>query len=112
MAVDVEAGGELGGIGDGDLDEDEVLIVGEVVIPQDLPPLLGVLGRRRGRRVRWRPAGRCARAQSRTNSLGGGVELDVGDAELERPGQPGRDRHDHDAGDEHRRDGDAVGVLR
>ena len=44
VAVDVEAGGELGGIGDGDLDEDEVLIIGEVVIPQDLQPLLGVLG--------------------------------------------------------------------
>jgi hypothetical protein len=43
-AVHVEPGGELRGIGDGDLDEDEVLIFGEVVVLEYLTPFFLILG--------------------------------------------------------------------
>ena len=89
LAVHVELGLEVGRVGDGDLDEDDVV---------------GVGGRSLSRLIcrsfsRYSAASRLSgslatsrmlrRAQSRMNSSAGRVERDVGDAQLEGAQEPG-----------------------
>ena len=51
LAVDMDLRLEVGGVGDGHLDEDDVAVAGQVVVGADLAVLLAVLGRVRGARL-------------------------------------------------------------
>ena len=87
LAVHVQPGLEVGGVGDGHLDEDDVAVVGQVVVRDDLADLVDVLLRVAGvGLVGDQPDG--AAGAVAHEPLRRGVEVDLGRAQLEGAAQP------------------------
>jgi hypothetical protein len=99
LTADLDHALEVGGVGDGDLDEDDVAGVGEVVVVDDLLELLGVLATvARVRFVGDQADG--ATGAVPQEPFGCLVEDDVDGAQLEGALQPRQDLQDDDGGDE------------
>ena len=107
-APHVEPRAEVGRVGERDLEEDDRILGGDVV----LDPLLALLeaeGVVRDRVVRHQLD--VAAAVVRQEALRRGVEGDAGGAQLERAAHPGAEGDDDDRQDEQRGDPHAVGPL-
>ena len=88
LAVDLDAALEVGVVAHGDLDEDDVAGVGQVVVVDDLADLLAVLLDVAGAGLVGDEPDRAAGAVAQ-EGLGAGVVDDLGGAQLEARAPPG-----------------------